>query len=80
VTRLHYTPIYASWLDQVEIGVRPITIRRGTFRSVHHLITKIEAFVQHYNRCCQPFVWTATAHSILAKIDRLCKAIAETGH
>ena len=80
---VHYTPTYSSWLNQVEIWFNIITqraIRRGTFRSVRDLVTKIERFVQRYNRRCHPFVWTATSDSILEKIERLCKAIAGTGH
>jgi len=81
--RVHYTPTYASWLNQVAIWFNLITqraIRRGTFKSVRELVAKIEAFVQHYNRRCHPFSWTATADSILEKIDRLCKAVAGTAH
>jgi putative transposase len=80
---VHYTPTYASWLNHVEIWFNIITqraIRRGTFKSVRELVAKIEAFVQHYNRRCHPFSWTATADSILEKIDRLCKAVAGTAH
>jgi putative transposase len=80
---VHYTPTYASWLNQVEIWFGIITqraIRRGTFRSVPDLVAKIDAFVQRYNRRCRPFMWTATADSILAKIERLCKAIGGTRH
>ena len=80
---IHYTPTYSSWLNQVEIWFNIITqraIRRGTFRSVRDLIQKIEAFVQHYNRRCRPFVWTATSDSIFEKLERLSKAIAGTGH
>ncbi len=80
---VHYTPTYSSWLNQVEIWFNIITqraIRRGTFRSVRDLRRKIEAFVQRYNRKCQPFVWTATPDSILEKLERLSKAIAGTGH
>jgi len=80
---LHYTPTYASWLNQVEIWFNIITqraIRRGTFKSVRDLIAKIENFVQHYNLQCHPFSWTATADSILEKIGRLCKAVAGTRH
>jgi len=80
---VHYTPTYSSWLNQVEIWFNIITqraIRRGTFRSVRDLVAKIERFVQRYNRRCQPFVWTATPDSILEKIERLCKAVAGTGH
>jgi putative transposase len=80
---VHYTPTYASWINQVEIWFNIITqqaIRRGTFKSVRDLIAKIEAFVKQYNRHCHPFSWTATADSILEKIGRLCKAVAGTGH
>lgn len=80
---VHYTPTYASWLNQVEIWFHLITqraIRRGTFRHVRELVAKIQLYSQRYNRHCQPFVWTATADSILAKIERLCKAIAGTSH
>jgi putative transposase len=80
---VHYTPTYASWLNQVEIWFGLITqraIRRGTFRSVGDLVAKIETFVHHYNRRCHPFMWTATADSILGKIERLCKAVAGTSH
>lgn len=80
---VHYTPTYASWLNQVEIWFNLITqqaIRRGTFRSVKELTKKIEHFVQHYNKHSHPFVWTATADSILAKIERLCQYISGTEH
>ena len=81
--QVHYTPTYASWLNQIEIWFNLITqkaIRRGTFKSVKELITKIESFVHSYNRDTQPFVWTATADSILEKIKRLCQCISETRH
>jgi putative transposase len=81
--QVHHTPTYASWLNQVEIWFNIITqraIRRGTFRSVKTLIVKIEEFVTQYNRFSHPFVWTATADSILEKIRRLCQRISETGH
>jgi putative transposase len=80
---VHYTPTYSSWLNQVEIWFNIITqkaIRRGTFRSVKDLVNKIKNFVDQYNRNSKPFMWTATADSILAKIERLCKGIAGTVH
>jgi putative transposase len=80
---MHYTPTYSSWLNQVEIWFNLITqqaIRRGTFHSVKDLTKKIEAFVSQYNPKSKPFAWTATADSILKKVERLCKAIAGTGH
>jgi len=81
--QLHDTPTYASWLNQVEIWFNLITqraIRRGTFRSVKDLTSRIDQFVQHYNLNTRPFVWTATANSILEKIQRLCQCISETRH
>jgi len=81
--QIHYTPTYSSWLNQVERWFALITqraIRRGSFRSVKELVEKIDAFVQHYNRSHRPFVWTATADSILGKITRLCSRISGTRH
>lgn len=80
---VHFTPTYASWLNQVEIWFNRITqqaIRRGTFRSVRELVSKIDQFVKHHNSSTKPFIWTATADSILDKIKRLCQAISETEH
>jgi transposase len=80
---IHYTPTYASWLNQVEIWFGQITrkaIRRGSFQSVADLKAQIQRYAQHWNEHPQPFVWTATAESILAKIERLCKVIYGTQH
>jgi putative transposase len=81
--QVHFTPTYSSWLNQVERWFGLITqqaIRRGSFRSVKDLVTRIDQFVQQYNRNCRPFSWTATAESILAKLERLCIAISGTVH
>ena len=46
--QVHYTPTYASWLNQVEIWFSIITqraIRRGTFRSVQDLVARIDQFI-----------------------------------
>jgi transposase len=80
---IHFTPTYASWLNLVERWFGIITqqaIRRGTFSSVKDLVMKIQLFVEHYNSRSRPFVWTATADSILAKIERLCLLISGTAH
>ena len=80
---VHYTSTYSSWLNQVEIWFNIITqkaIRRGTFRNVKDLINKIQLFVDQYNKNSKPFMWTATADSILAKLKRLCQGIAGTEH
>lgn len=80
---VHYTPTYASWLNQVERWFALLTqrqIRRASFVSAKDLVDKINAFVQTYNAKAKPFVWTATSEAILEKVERLCKAICGTGH
>src|ERR1700693_866559 len=80
---IHYTPTYASWLNQVERWFGLITqqaIRRGSFRSVRDLIRKVDTYVSHYNASSRPFIWTATADSIFAKLQRLGKVINGTSH
>jgi putative transposase len=80
---VHFTPTYASWLNQVERWFALITqraIRRGSFRTVRELVQRIDTFVTRYNRAASPFTWTATAESILAKLARLAKAINGTAH
>ena len=79
---IHYTPTYSSWLNQVERWSGHITekaIRRGSFRSAKELITKIQNFVDNYNENARPFIWTATADSILKKVEKICKLINGTG-
>ena len=80
---VHFTPTYSSWLNQVERWFGLITqraIRRGSFESVPDLKRKISEFVEHYNQHPKPFMWTATADSILAKLERLGKVICGTSH
>ena len=71
---LHFTPTYASWLNQVERWFDLITqraIKRNSFRNVKHLVKTIQEFTQRYNEEAKPFVWAATAQSILDKLERL---------
>ena len=79
----HNTPTYSSWLNQVERWFGHISekaIRRGSFRSTKELVAKIEDFVANYNEYARPFIWTATADSILKKIENICKLINGTAH
>ena len=80
---IHFTPTYSSWINQVEIWFNIITqkaILRGSFSSVRQLVDKIRYFTDAYNPQARPFLWTATADSILQKIQRLCTAISGTRH
>jgi transposase len=67
----HFTPVGSSWINQIETWFGIITkqaIRRGTFTSVTALIARIRAYIEHWNTDAEPFVWTATAGEILAKV------------
>ncbi len=54
-------------------------IRRGDFGSVAELTRAIRQFITAYNSDPKPFVWTATAQSIVDKVSR-CKATMEKLH
>ena len=68
----HFTPVGSSWINQIETWFGIITrqsIRRGTFTSVTVLIKQIREYIDHWNANSKPFVWTATADDILAKVQ-----------
>ncbi|MEX2534500.1 MAG: IS630 family transposase [Trueperaceae bacterium] len=70
---LHFTPTSSSWLNLVERWFGNITdkaIRRGVFGSVPDLIAAIQVYLENHNDNPRPFVWTATAESILEKVRR----------
>ena len=75
---MHFTPTSSSWLNLIERWFREITdkrIRRGTFRSAEQLIKAIMDYTQQHNRSPKPFVWTAKADEILAKVQRARKVL-----
>ena len=70
---MHFTPTSSSWLNLVERWFRELTdkaLRRGVFHSVPDLIAKIEDYLAAHNDNPRPFIWTATAQDILAKVAR----------
>jgi len=70
---LHFTPTSSSWLNLVERWFRELTdkaLRRGAFHSVPDLIAAIQTYLDAHNNDPKPFVWTATAEDILAKVAR----------
>lgn len=58
----HYTPIHASWVNQIEIFFGILhrrVLRHGVFDSLDELDRAIEAFIAHWNRHeAHPFRWT----------------------
>jgi len=70
----HFTPTSGSWLNAVENFFSVLTrkrIRRGSFHSLVDLQAAIKRYLTEHNAEPKPFVWKASAASILAKLDRL---------
>ena len=70
---IHFVPTSSSWLNMVERYFRDITenhIRRGVFRSVDDLERTILEAVERHNKAPRPYIWTAKATDILAKVIR----------
>jgi len=58
--RLHFTPTYSSWLNQVEIWFARIerdVISRGIFLSVRDLSRKLMRYIRAYSQNASPFKW-----------------------
>ena len=75
---MHFTATSASWLNRVERFFRDLSerqLQRGVFHSVPDLIQTIDAYVAQHNRQPKPFIWTAQARDILAKVVRARKRL-----
>lgn len=60
---VHFTPTYASWLNQIELWFSILArkiIHRGIFSSKQELVNKIMEFIKRYNKEAKPFRWTYT--------------------
>ena len=69
----HFTPTSASWLNMVERFFRDLSeqrLRRGVFQSVGDLEQAVTDYIAHHNQAPKPFIWTAKANDILAKVKR----------
>lgn len=66
----HYTPKHASWLNQIEMWFSILArkaIRRGNFKSKEDLASRIQSFIDHFNRTmAKPFRWTMTGKPLSA--------------
>ena len=70
---MHFTPTSASWLNLVERFFAEITrkrIRRGVFHSIVDLQMAINDYLDQHNADPTLFVWTASASSIIEKVNR----------
>lgn len=58
--KLHFTPTYSSWLNQVEIWFARLereVIARGIFTSVKDLSRKLMRYIRAYSKTARPFRW-----------------------
>ena len=58
--RLHFTPTYSSWLNQVELWFSKIErdlIHRGVFTSTKDLARRIMTYIRRYNDDPRPIKW-----------------------
>lgn len=62
--KLHFTPTYASWLNQVEIWFNILSkdvLKGGIWKSVEQLTKQMLEYIDTYNKTrAKPFVWTYT--------------------
>jgi transposase len=67
---LHFTPTYASWLNQIEIWFHIFSrdvVKGGVWRSKHELVDQITFYIKRYNRDrAHPFTWTYTGKVLVA--------------
>lgn len=58
--KMHFTPTYSSWLNQVEIWFSKVereVIARGIFTSLADLRRKLMRFIRLYAKSAKPFQW-----------------------
>ena len=58
--KLHFTPTYSSWLNQVEIWFARVereVIARGVFTSIKDLTRKLMRYIRTYAKNARPFRW-----------------------
>jgi transposase len=76
--RIHFTPTYSSWLNQVELWFAKIErdlLARGIFTSVTDLARKIRRYIRQYNHAPKPIRWAYRDVT-----HRISSTSASTGH
>jgi transposase len=59
--RMHFTPTYSSWLNQVELWFNKVerdVIARGVFTSTPDLSRKLMRYIREGNKNPKPFKWS----------------------
>jgi len=74
----HFTPTSASWLNMIERFFRDLSekaLKRGSFYNVNDLTGAIGEYINAHNDNPKPFIWTASAKDMLAKVKRARAAL-----
>lgn len=67
----HYTPLHASWVNQVELFFSILQrqcLRDGSFRSTEELRREVMDFIAAWNEKACPFRWTFTGYPLQSGI------------
>ena len=66
--KLHFTPTYSSWLNQLEIWFNILTkdvLKGGIWHSTKQLVDQIMEYIDTYNKTrAKPFEWTYTGNHL----------------
>lgn len=66
--KIHFTPTYSSWLNQVEIWFNMLTkdvLKGGVWKSVEQLSSQLLDYIETYNQTrAKPFSWTYTGNTL----------------
>jgi hypothetical protein len=72
-----FTPIHASWLNQIEIYfsvVQRKVLTPGDFADLTALEAALRGFQHRYETAARPFEWTFTRQDLAALLNRLALA------
>src|SRR5690606_38447135 len=66
--KIHFTPTYSSWLNQVEIWFNMLTkdvLKGGVWKSVEQLSSQLLEYIDTYNQTrAKAFAWTYTGNAL----------------
>jgi hypothetical protein len=71
--RLHWLPVHASWLDQIEIVFSVLqkkVLTPNDFDSTRHVERCLLAFLAERNRMARPIQWSYTSKSLRARFGQ----------
>jgi transposase len=57
----HFTPLHASWVNQIELWFARYTrrvLRHASHTSTEHLRERTEQFIREHNQVARPFKWS----------------------